>query len=254
MKKEKILVIEDDNSILGNIVVLLQEEDYIVFSAKNGLAGLELARSEKPDLILCDILMQGIDGYEVLEKLQLEKVTRTIPFIFVTAKVEKEDLRKGMQIGADDYIFKPFGPDELLAAVETRLKKRNIIKADLDVSTENEKQEKIVEHGKILIKVNGTPKFIKVDEIVFISAERQYSSLRLMNGKSIVLRKPINAWEKILPVNNFMRIHRSTMINTDFITKIEKHYNSSYLIFLRDIKEHFNISKRYSSKLRDTRL
>lgn len=103
-----------------------------------------------------------------------------------------------------------------------------------------------------MIKISGLPTFIKVDEIVNISAERQYSSLRLLNGKALVLRKSISAWEKILPVGNFMRIHRSTIINADYIAKIEKHYNSSYLVYLRGIKEHFNISKRYSSKLRDT--
>jgi DNA-binding LytR/AlgR family response regulator len=255
MAKEKIVVIEDDKEILRDIEILLVEENYFVTTAKNGKEGIELIRKEKPDLVLCDILMPDIDGYGVLAEIQKDKITRTIPFIFVTAKVERQDVRKGMQLGADDYIFKPFSADELLSAISMRLKKRNILIADIENILPKSKDFKKLEMtGKILLKIGGYPKFFKVSDLVYISAERQYTSLWVQNGKSVLVRKSVNAWEEILPAEYFLRIHRSTIINTEYISKIEKWHNASYLMYLREIKEPFNISKRYATRLRQTHL
>jgi DNA-binding LytR/AlgR family response regulator len=255
MAKEKIVVIEDDKEILRDIEILLVEENYVVATAKNGKEGIEVIRKEKPDLVLCDILMPDIDGYGVLAEIQKDKLTRTIPFIFVTAKVERQDVRKGMQLGADDYIFKPFSADELLSAINMRLKKRNILIADIENELPKSKDFKKLEMtGKILLKIGGYPKFFKVSDLVYISAERQYTSLWVQSGKSVLVRKSVNAWEEILPGEYFLRIHRSTIINTEYISKIEKWHNASYLMYLREIKEPFNISKRYATRLRQTHL
>jgi DNA-binding LytR/AlgR family response regulator len=255
MTKEKIVVIEDDKEILRDIIILLQEENYSVISARNGIEGIEVIKKELPDLVLCDILMPDLDGYAVLEEIQKDKKTRTIPFIFVTAKVERNDVRKGMQLGADDYIFKPFTADELLSAISMRLKKKNTLIADNESSnSKSPKGSKLQITGKILLKIGGSPKFFKVMDLVYISAERQYTSIRVQSGRSVLVRKSVNAWEEILPMEYFLRIHRSTIVNTEFISKIEKWHNASYLIYLRDIKEPFNISKRYATRLRHTHL
>ncbi|NER38706.1 MAG: hybrid sensor histidine kinase/response regulator [Oscillatoria sp. SIO1A7] len=124
----KILVIEDEQSILENIVELLEAEELEGIAAGDGINGLQLAREKKPDLIICDIMMPGMNGYEVLSSLQEDPDTATIPFIFLTAKSEKPDARKGMTLGADDYITKPCKPDELVQAIATRLKKQDILK------------------------------------------------------------------------------------------------------------------------------
>ncbi len=250
MAKEKILAVEDDKDILQNIVTLLEEEGYSVFPASNGIAGIEAANTFLPDLILCDVLMPGMDGFRVIEELQKNRSTRSIPFLFVTAKTEKEDLRRGMLLGADDYIFKPFEPEELLAAIETRLKKKNSLIADLD---EKQNQKTLASSGKLFLKVNGVSKFIKLNEIVYISAERQYSSIKLKNEKSFLLKKSINEWEKILPADSFLRIHRSTLVNSDLITKIEKSKNSYYLVYLQNPEEYFTMSRRYATKVRKSR-
>ena len=128
----KILVIEDDPLLAENICQLLDAEGYLVEYAENGKIGVEKARTTNPDLIISDIMMPEMDGYEVLAELMKDKNTATIPFIFLTAKTDLENLRKGMSLGAEDYIFKPFKIDELLDAVKIRLKKKELSEHKLD--------------------------------------------------------------------------------------------------------------------------
>ncbi|MDA3943208.1 MAG: response regulator [Bacteroidetes bacterium] len=123
---KKILVIEDDRLMRENISELLDLVGYEVESAHNGKEGVKKTRTFLPDLIICDIKMPVLDGYGVLHILQKEPITSTIPFIFLTAKTERSDRRKGMEMGADDYLAKPFEDTELLKAVETRLRKHRI--------------------------------------------------------------------------------------------------------------------------------
>ncbi len=120
----KILVIEDEVTILENIVEILEMEGFEVFDADNGQTGITLARTHLPDLVICDIMMPKLDGYSVLLALQDDPVTAMVPFIFLTAKTQRSDVRQGMELGADDYLTKPFTADELLTAIHTRLKKK----------------------------------------------------------------------------------------------------------------------------------
>jgi two-component system, sensor histidine kinase and response regulator len=124
----KILVIEDDINVRENILDLLENEGFNIIEANNGLVGLQLAQAEIPDLIICDVMMPELDGYEVLKALRQRPETAIIPLIFLTAKSEKTDFRQAMEMGADDYIFKPFTRKELLAAIACRLEKNNTIK------------------------------------------------------------------------------------------------------------------------------
>jgi CRP-like cAMP-binding protein/CheY-like chemotaxis protein len=123
---KQVLIIEDNNDIRENIVEILELADFQVCQANNGKTGIELAVKHKPDIILCDIMMPDLDGYGVLYMLNKNPETAAIPFIFLTAKAERIDLRKGMEMGADDYLTKPFDDIELLSAIESRLKKRDI--------------------------------------------------------------------------------------------------------------------------------
>lgn len=120
----KILVIEDEKSVRENILDLLEAEDFDTIAAANGRIGVELAVSEVPDLILCDLMMPEIDGYGVLIALREESLTANIPFIFLTARAARADFRQGMELGADDYLTKPFTRDELLSAIASRLSKQ----------------------------------------------------------------------------------------------------------------------------------
>lgn len=120
----KVLLIEDNDDIRENVIEILELTEYEVLVAKNGKQGIQLAEERIPSIILCDIMMPEMDGYKVLEHLSKNPDTSAIPFIFLTAKAERSDLRKGMELGADDYLTKPFDDDELLHAIESRLRKK----------------------------------------------------------------------------------------------------------------------------------
>src|SRR4051812_2367497 len=122
-----ILVIDDNTDIRENTAEILDLAGYKTFTAENGKRGVELAIKERPTVIVCDIMMPELDGYGVLHLLRKNPDTKNIPFIFLTAKTERSDFRKGMEMGADDYITKPFEDIELLNAVEIRLKKLSIL-------------------------------------------------------------------------------------------------------------------------------
>jgi DNA-binding NarL/FixJ family response regulator len=118
---KKILVIEDEAETLENLVLMLEMEGFRPLSAPNGRAGVRIARRELPDVILCDVSMPEMDGYGVLETLRADNATVSIPFIFLTAKGDKKDLRTGMNLGADDYLTKPASAEEVLKAIHARL-------------------------------------------------------------------------------------------------------------------------------------
>lgn len=123
----KILVIEDDENIRGNIAEILEDEGWEVIEAEHGAIGVKRARECLPRLIVCDVMMPELDGYEVLAALRQDMATATIPFIMLTAKADKSDVRLGMNLGADDYLTKPFKREELIEAVKVRLQKREVI-------------------------------------------------------------------------------------------------------------------------------
>jgi DNA-binding NarL/FixJ family response regulator len=120
---KKILIIEDEPEMRRNLATILRLEGYQQLTADNGRRGVELALAEAPDLILCDVMMPELDGYGVLQALRASPATEATPFIFLTAKGEKPDIRAGMNLGADDYLTKPVAKADLLNAIASRLKR-----------------------------------------------------------------------------------------------------------------------------------
>ncbi|MFM2207840.1 MAG: hypothetical protein RL213_1815 [Bacteroidota bacterium] len=133
---KKILLIEDNTQMRENTSEILELANYKVVSAPNGKLGVDLAIKEVPDLIICDIMMPELDGYGVLYLLSKNPTTSGIPFIFLTAKAEKSDMRKGMSMGADDYLTKPFEEMELLNAIDARLRKNEVFKKEFAKNVE----------------------------------------------------------------------------------------------------------------------
>src|SRR5687767_11630765 len=123
---KKVLIIDDNQDIRENTSEILELAGYKTITAENGKKGVELAIKEKPDLVVCDIMMPELDGYCVLHLLRKNPETQYLPLIFLTAKTERSDFRKGMEMGADDYITKPFDDIELLNAIEARIKKAEL--------------------------------------------------------------------------------------------------------------------------------
>lgn len=131
---KKVLLIEDDTALRENTAELLELSNYDVITAPNGRIGIEKAKEIHPDIIVCDIMMPEVDGYGVLKELSLHKETSLIPFIFLSAKTEHKEIRKGMDLGADDYLTKPFEEDELISAIESRMAKATIL-ANIQTAT-----------------------------------------------------------------------------------------------------------------------
>src|SRR5215475_4697904 len=120
---KKILVIEDEPEMRRNLTTVLRFEKFHPLPAENGMVGVQLAKEEKPDLILCDVMMPELDGHGVIAALRADPATVAIPLIFLTAKGERPDIRAGMNLGADDYLIKPVAKADLVAAIHSRLER-----------------------------------------------------------------------------------------------------------------------------------
>ncbi len=189
-KQNKILVVEDSDDLRENIISLLEINDYEVCVAENGYEGLQLAIKEVPDLIISDRMMPVMEGTQMLQELRNNPVTSNIPFIFLTAKSSRQDIREGMNYGADDYLPKPFEAPELLNAVKTRLEKK--VKADeiLDKVYKNISQSIPHELRTPLVAIQGFTNII-MDEIETIDRDTIKDMCNLIKNSSIRLHRTI---------------------------------------------------------------
>ena len=157
---KKILIIEDNEGVRENTAEILELANYKVITAENGEIGIEKAKNELPDVIICDIMMPDLDGYEVLEALKNIENTICIPFIFLTSKAEKSDFRRGMNLGADDYLTKPFEERELLEAIKSRLKKHIFFKKEFSKNIEG--LNEFIEDASKYVNLENLTKDLKI--------------------------------------------------------------------------------------------
>ncbi len=244
----RILVIEDEAALGDNITSVLEMNKYEVHYAKEGRSGYELAVKFLPDIILCDIMMPEFDGYWVLEQVRSNHELKDTPFIFLTAKVDRDDLRKGMELGADDYITKPFKISELIGAIEARLKRNKEIKRI--VEKHHYEEVKLDLENFILLDTGKEIERIKLSTIECIFAENVLTKIFLTDNKIISVRKSLTKWENLLPENTFIRIHRAAIINLLQIKKIEKWFNQTMLVHMQNYDKPITISRGFTSKLK----
>jgi len=234
---KRILIIEDELFVRIGIKDLLELKNYKVFDTGCGKDGLVIAEEELPDLIICDIMMPEMDGYSVLKKISENETLAAIPFIFLTAKTDMADLRYGMNLGADDYIVKPFLAKDLYKAIEVRINKNEKNKKSIEVKPQSEKPETKNLEEHLFITEGNKPQFIKIQDIECITAFNEYTNVYVCNSKKFVIRKSLREWESVLPDSMFIRIHRSTIINYEHVDRIEKFYARSYLVYLKNVKQ-----------------
>jgi len=181
-----LLLIEDNNEIRENTAEILELAGYHVNTAENGKKGIELALQQKPDLIICDVMMPVLDGYGVLHLVHKNEELAAIPFIFLTAKAERSDFRKGMEMGADDYITKPFSDIELLNAVESRLRKTELLKKEYE-SNVNGIHEMLNEFGGKAplqhLKESGNINSYKKKQLIYSEGNHPLRLFYLEKGK-----------------------------------------------------------------------
>lgn len=236
---KKILVIDDAEFILESTSTLLKYEGYEVFTAPNGRIGVEVAVNNLPDLILCDISMPELDGYGVLDNLRKNPVTTTTPFIFLTAFTEKQNMRLGMEKGADDFLVKPFTREELIAAIDAQWKKSNLL--------EEKAEEKFEEFGRnitnalphefrtVLNQVIGSAKFLKsnkdnilAEEISELSDDIISSAQRLLKiTENYLVYAKIEAFRNNQSKRKMLRSHiteEPAALVFDIAENISHHY------------------------------
>jgi CRP-like cAMP-binding protein/CheY-like chemotaxis protein len=203
MNSEKILVIEDNADMRDNICEILTLAGYHVISAENGRIGVEKVTTEKPNLILCDIMMPGLDGYSVLHRISMDPQAALTPFVFLTAKADRSDMRKAMDLGADDYITKPFDDLDLLNAVKSRLDKSRKIKAISGEPLQGvEDLMREVNQIEDITKISGraSVKKYKKKEVVFSEGDDAIGLYFLKSGK--------------------VKVFKSHEVGKDFITQL----------------------------------
>jgi DNA-binding response OmpR family regulator len=183
---KKVLLIEDDTVLRENTAEILELSNYEVLTASNGQIGLDMVKKHKPDIVVCDIMMPVLDGYGVLEGLSKQDETKFIPFIFLSAKTERRDVRKGMDLGADDYITKPFSEDEIISAIESRIAKASILKDERE-SFENapsniEDELRTLNDLKNFFDDNGTIFNYKKNDIIYKEGHNSNFIYLITNG------------------------------------------------------------------------
>lgn len=260
-----IYVIEDDTSIRDNILFILGKEGYETIANATGENVTDDVINRHIDLILCDVMLPEKSGFDILSELRSELPLKNVPpFLFLTAVADRKDVRRGMELGADDYLTKPFTRKELLSAIETQLNKRDeftkhtdvekeilsIIESNVKTLVSHEENQKLESSSLIKVEQKDILKFVKVADIIIIESDRDYSKIKTSSGECFVLRRTMRNWESSLPSQNFLRVHRSIIINVEYILKFEKCQNNCYKVFLSGIPEPVMVSQRYSRYLR----
>src|SRR5690606_13105000 len=256
---KKILLIEDNAEVRENTSEILELANYEVITAENGKVGVELAQREKPNLIICDIMMPELDGYGVLHILSKNDETARIPFIFLTAKTEKSDIRKGMNLGADDYLTKPFDDTDLLNAIEIRLKKHEMQRTHYEGNAEG--LDNFIKDAQTALNIKDLGKDRKVKmlkkktevfaegdlplNVFFIKSGNVKTFKSNADGKELIINlfstNDFFGFEEVLENTNYQE-SAVTMQDTELIT-IPRHD------FMLLIQNHPDVSKTFISLL-----
>lgn len=199
---KKILLIEDQHDLRENTQEILELAHFQVISAENGKEGVEKAILEKPDLIVCDIMMPVLDGYGVLNMVQNTPEIANTPFVFLSAKADRSDLRKGMDLGADDYITKPFSGTELLSAIDRRIKKFEALKQSITQSLESFQQSFPIHHStkELLAEIlkNRHINKYKKKQIIYSEGNRPSRLYYIISGKVKLIKTNDDAKELVI--------------------------------------------------------
>ncbi|MGE5498197.1 MAG: LytR/AlgR family response regulator transcription factor [Syntrophothermus sp.] len=243
----KVILIEDDQFLLENIETILEEEKFNVFTAANGRKGIKLIEEIHPDVIISDIMLPDIEGYEILKHVRQNSEIQNIPFLFLTARTDQKDMRQGMNLGADDYLTKPFNAKELIEALHARLE---LAKIRMENSSPQPQAREQKNKDILFLQDQKGISNISPKDIVLISAAGEYSEVFTCHLKKHTVKKLLKEWEEILPEDSFIRIHRSTIINIKYILKVEKWFNYSLRIHLDKHPEPVDCSRRYASRIK----
>lgn len=238
MNPLKLIIVDDEWLVREELKTMLMQyqEIKVVGEAANVSQAVELVNEIKPDVIFLDIQMPGATGFELLEKTEINS-----EIIFVTA-YDKYAI-KAFEVNALDYLLKPINKERLSKTIKRLLSH--------DRSTFRVSQ-KLRYDDVVYVLVNGSLKFIKVSLLKCIIAEGNYSFIYYKDRKKDLVTKTLQEWEEILPDDYFVRIHRSAIVNFEYVEQVKKCSNYTHLVYVRDIEKPFVMSRRYAARLRKT--
>ena len=289
MLTPKILIIDDDLQINHLVGEFLRRHGYTVVCATTGEQGLASALVERPDLIVCDLAMPGMNGLEVITKIRQDKTISGIPVIFLSAYHDREHVRQTMNLGADDFIAKPVELQEVLDAVSARLQ-REQMRQQREIQHTGQVLAQLLDHGLgqpahkaspagsaketefqllndlfahkdgttppaempgayFLAKVGNHKQYVKISEVKVFLACAEYSEAFWGKDQKMMFHKPMKKWQQELPEKQFLRVHRKAIINLDFLDFVERTATGKFYVHLRDYKDVIAVSERCVPKL-----
>lgn len=231
------LIVDDERLARKELAQMLADFDSIMVTAeaedfKSAVTAIE---ANNPDVIFLDIQMPGKSGFDLLKEVETKA-----KIIFVTAF--DEYAIRAFEVNALDYLLKPINPIRLQKAIE-RLQENQ--------QSDDVPLKKLVYDDRLFINFNSKMQFLKISEILLISSAGDYTEITLVNGEKGLTLKSMKEWQERLPENYFCRIHRSSIINLDFIEKMEEWFNYSYRVYLKTLKEPLLLSRRYVARLKE---
>lgn len=230
------LIVDDERLSRIELISMLKQFENInvIGEADNVDLAIKQIDEHKPDLVFLDIQMPGKSGFDLLDEIEVEA-----KIIFVTAY--DEYAIRAFEVNALDYLPKPVSQERLTKTVERIIN---------NAPNKSFSAKKLKYSDRLFLEFGTQMCFLKINEIVFITAEGDYSMVNLVTGKKGLVSKSMKEWEERLPTDFFCRIHRSSIVNTEYIDKIDKYFNNSYKISLKGVKEPLIISRRYAKKIK----
>ena len=250
---KKILIIEGSKIEACSIENILSREGYKTYLSADVKDGIQIAARYLPDMVIC--CMNGSEeGYKLINTLNENQSTQTIPLFFLSDNFDVDQLKKVLELGADDYLAQPFKPESFLNLVRRRFNKIDLLKEKIaeTLNRSFDDTESTVFKDHILVKIGLKLKFIKFNSIVVICAQKEYSEIQTSDKCRIIIRKSLKNWIDLLPSNSFLRIHRGTIINIEYMDRIVKTGIRSYSVYLKNIDKPFALSQRYANVMRKT--
>ncbi len=230
------LVIDDERLARLELISMLKHFDNInVVGQADGVdMAIERIRELEPDIVFLDIQMPGKSGFELLDNIEMKA-----KIIFVTAY--DEYAIRAFEVNALDYLPKPVSQERLAKTIDRIIN---------DTANEEFASKKLKYADRLFLEFGNQVRFLKISDIIYIVAEGDYTMVHLVNNAKGLVSKPMKEWEERLPEDSFCRIHRSSIINTEHIDRIEKYFNNTYKIFLSGTNEPLVISRRYAKKIK----
>ena len=235
----KAIVVDDERLARKELILMLNDFSNIEIEgeAADISTAQKLLAEKNPDLVFLDIQMPGESGFDLINSIPVNTKV-----IFVTAF--DEYAIRAFDVNALDYLLKPVNPKRLKETIE------RIEQLGKTVSS-SDNLKKLAESDRLLVTLNSRLQFVKIKNIIYISAAGDYTEIKTTENQKGITLKSIKEWEARLPESMFVRIHRSTIVNLEFVDKIEEWFQKSYRIYLKTVEQPFDVSRRYTSKLKD---